>query len=107
MPALLMLIVNFLVSRFLVVAAFLANLWAVLVSSAAATWIVRGAVVATLVAFMPVPEWLGNLPGWLAAIPGGVVWGLGVIELKAGLAMVTGAWLFRFFVRACLKALGS
>lgn len=107
MPALLMLILNFLTSRFLLVVAFLTKLWAVLVSSAAATWIVRGAVLATLVSFMPVPDWLESLPGWIGAIPAGVVWGLGVIELRTGLAIVTSCWLFRFFVRACMKALGS
>lgn len=107
MPALLITIAQWLVARFVLVAAFMANFWAILVSSTAATWLVRGVVIAAVVLWMPVPEWLSGLPGWIAAIPAEVVWGLGFIELKQGFIIVMGCWLFRFFVRACLKVIGS
>lgn len=107
MPAILIAIWSFLSSRFLLVAAFMSNMWLVMASSRAAMWAVRGALIVGILLWLPLPAWLTGLPTALSAIPESVAWGLGVVEFKAGLGIVLGAWALRIVVRLCFRVLGS
>lgn len=106
MAAVLLMIFNFVASRFLLVAAFLANAWLVMASSTAAMWAVRAAVVVAIYLWMPLPSWLLALPGQLGSLPAGLVWLLDVCEFRTGVGIVLGAWGIRLVVRLGFRLLG-
>lgn len=106
MAAVLMMIFNFLATRFAVVAAFMANAWLVVASSTAAMWAVRATVVVAIYLWMPLPGWLLALPGQLDSLPAGLVWLLDVCEFRTGVGIVLGAWGLRLVVRLGFRLLG-
>jgi hypothetical protein len=54
---------------------------------------------AGVIAAIPAPDFVTNLPALFAAIPEPMRWGFGVAQVGAGLTMVGSAYLLRFIIR--------
>lgn len=106
MPAVLLLIFNFLATRFVLVATWMSTAWLTIVSSTAATWMVRGVVITALWFMLPLPDWVAMMPTRLSALPPSVLWAMGFIELKTGIQIVFGAWGVRALIRMLMRVIG-
>lgn len=56
-------------------------------------------IVVAVVAAIPWPSWIAGIGGLFAALPPGLVWGLELLKLPEGLAIMSSAWGLRFMLR--------
>lgn len=92
-------------SRLALIFAFVSKLWLVLTAIRAVRWGVKAAVMAAFVLWLPLPVWLEALPGRIASLPSGMVWLLGLMRFKEGLAIVIGCLVFRFLARTVIESM--
>lgn len=59
----------------------------------------RMAIVVALLAALPVPSWVSDLPGLLGALPASVGYFAGLIKLRFGVTVIFGAYILRFIWR--------
>jgi len=52
-----------------------------------------------LLSLIPVPEWLSSLSGNVAALPAGVLFFVGPLQLTTGCAWIVSAYVLRFLIR--------
>lgn len=101
------LIFGFLKSRWTWFAGVVAAAGTKLTALRALSWIAKAAALAALILLIPLPTWLTELPGRLSALPSGLVWLLGLVEAKKGIAIVIGAMVTRFTFRMMIEAMRS
>lgn len=65
---------------------------------------VRMAIIVALLAAMPVPAWISDLPGLLGSLPASVGYFAGLVKLRFGVTVVFGAYLTRFVWREISKS---
>lgn len=65
---------------------------------------VRLGIIVALLAAMPLPDWIEELPGRIGGLPASWAYFAGLVQLRFGVSVIFGAFIFRFIWREFSKS---
>lgn len=64
------------------------------------------AMLVAVIALVPVPDWVSDLPARIASLPPEFWWFAELVQFKFGVGVILAAYVFRFVLRRVLGVLG-